>query len=130
MSNNEIIKYWLETSDEDYDTMLILYENKKYSQSLFFGQLVLERLLKAIYLKKNNAADQAPFTHNLVKLLDGCKIETTSENRQKLGEITFFNIEARYEDVKRDFNKKCTKDYTAKQIEHIKGLRKWLKTLI
>ena len=40
--------------------------------------------------------------------------------------ITLFNIETRYEDYKRDFYHKCTKDFAEKNILMIKGIRTWL----
>lgn len=40
--------------------------------------------------------------------------------------ITAFNIEARYLDYKKEFYKKCTKEFTRIYYEKIIGIRKWL----
>ena len=50
MDKNELIKYWIRTSERDYNTMLNLYESKDYHWSLFIGHLVIEKLLKALYI--------------------------------------------------------------------------------
>ena len=42
-------------------------------------------------------------------------------------EINTFNIEAKYETQKNEFNLKCTKEYTEEQINIIKGIRECLK---
>ena len=50
-----------------------------------------------------------------------------SENRNDiLQNITLFNIEASYEESKRDFYKKCTKEFAGKNIEIIMELLTWL----
>jgi HEPN domain-containing protein len=67
MDNKEsIINRWIESSDEDFDTMLVLYETRKYHWALFIGHIVIEKLLKAYYVLLND--DYAPYTHmNLQK---------------------------------------------------------------
>ncbi len=50
---DRIIDYWKESSDKDFKTMLDLYQTKNYSWALFMGHLVIEKLLKALYVKKD-----------------------------------------------------------------------------
>ncbi len=42
MTNIELMNYWLESSDDDFETMKVLLENEKYSWCLFIGHLVIE----------------------------------------------------------------------------------------
>lgn len=49
---DRIIKHWIETSEEDFKTMLTLYEAKSYSWALFIGHISTEKLLKALYVKR------------------------------------------------------------------------------
>jgi hypothetical protein len=44
-----------------------------------------------------------------------------------LDTITTFNINARYDDYKLAFFKKCTRAYTKQWINNITDLRKWIK---
>lgn len=51
MTNKEVIEYWKSTAEHDYDTMISLYRSKRYDACLFFGHLILEKILKAHYVK-------------------------------------------------------------------------------
>lgn len=51
MDSEELAKYWMETAEKDYITMRNLYETGDYHWALFMGHLVLEKLLKACYVK-------------------------------------------------------------------------------
>jgi len=57
---------------------------------LFIGHISLEKLLKALYVKMNN--EHAPYSHNLFRLAELCKVKTSSEYTDWLDEITSFNI--------------------------------------
>lgn len=35
--SEKVIKYWIDSSDEDFDTMKAMYESKRYSWSMFVG---------------------------------------------------------------------------------------------
>ncbi len=68
MNNIDLMNYWIESSDEDYNVMNVLHNSKKNSYCLFFGQMVIEKLLKALYAKNNKGAPYAPKTHDLLYL--------------------------------------------------------------
>ena len=63
-----------------------------------------------MYVKK--FGDHAPFTHNLYSLAELIGLELTNEHSDWLDEITSFNLNARYDDYKKEFNKLCTPQYT------------------
>ena len=63
---DKIVKHWVETSDDDFNTMLTLYNSKSFSWSLFLGHISTEKLLNALYIKRFR--EHAPFTHNLYRL--------------------------------------------------------------
>ena len=128
MTKEEHIKYWIEISDDNYKSMLNMFNSKEYMWSLFLGHLVLEKLLKAYYVKVKDK--KLPYIHDLYKLASKCELELTESQKDSLQYITLFNIQTRYEDYKRDFYKKCTKDFAEKNIERIKELRNWLKQKI
>ncbi|MCR4430360.1 MAG: HEPN domain-containing protein [Tepidanaerobacteraceae bacterium] len=114
MKKEEIINYWVETSNRDYQTMRHLYENKDYEWCLFIGHLVIEKLLKALYVKKKDS--NIPKIHDLSRLADMVEIETDEEQQDALDLITTFNISVRYPDYKQSFYKKCDQDFTSKNI--------------
>jgi len=121
------MNYWIESSNDDYQTMKNLYNSKDYSWSLFLGHLVIERLIKAIYAKNNPDNPYAKFTHDLLILANESNLQIDDDKEDKLDLITTFNINARYDDYKRDFYNKCTKEYTEEQIKNIEEMITWLK---
>ena len=130
MDNINLMEYWLNSSDEDYNVMNVLHSNKKNSYCLFFGHLVIEKLLKGLYAKNNEESPYTIKSHNLLALAEKCNLELTDEQVEKLQIITQFNISARYDDYKETFNQKCTNEYTSEQIKNIEEVRTWLKSLL
>lgn len=130
MNNIDLMNYWIKSSDEDFVTMEILYKNKQNAWCLYIGQLVIEKLLKALYAKNNKEAPYAPKTHDLLYLAEKIQLELTKEQKILLDTITRFNLEARYDDYKESFRQNCTNEYTAQQIKNIKEVREWLKNLL
>jgi len=92
-----------------------------------YGHLVLEKLLKGIYTKMNEANPYPPKIHNLNIIAEKCGLELDEKKAKILFTCSSFNIAARYEDYKDDFYHMCTEEYTAEQIENIKEVRAWLK---
>ena len=80
--------------------------------SLFFGHLTIEKILKAIYVDKLNG--NPPYTHRLVNLAEKISLGLTEEQLELLEIITDFNMEARYPDEKFSFKKKCTRNFSKK----------------
>lgn len=128
MTNKEIIGYWLNSSDDDYETMNSLLEKGHYIWALFLGHLVLEKLLKAYYVKEVDM--NVPHTHALTNIADLSHLNLTEEQKDFLDEVTTFNIKSRYPDYKNRFNKKATKEFTENYLDKIKEFRLWLKEMI
>jgi len=121
---DKIIKYWHESSDQNYLTMHNLLKTKDYSWALFLGHLVIEKLMKGLYVKKYKK--HAVFTHDLLRLANKIELEITEETEEWLDEISTFNLNTRYDNYKHDFQKLCTKGFTENWIERIEKLRQWL----
>ena len=75
MDNISLIKYWVNSSDEDYDAMQVMYKNKKNTWTLFLGHLVIEKLLKGLYAKKNEKNPYTIKSHNLLALAEKCNLD-------------------------------------------------------
>jgi HEPN domain-containing protein len=89
-------EFWKKSSVEEIDTAFILLEKKKLRQSLFFIHLSLEKILKALFIKRKR--EHPPRTHNLKYLAEQISLELTEERENFLIEATAFNIESRYPD--------------------------------
>ena len=103
-----------------------LFRTKDYDWSLFIGHLVIEKLLKAYYIKKHNA--NPPFIHNLLRLAELCEIQLDEKTTDFLSVVTAFNINARYDDYKQSFRKICTKGFAEIWINNIKEYGIWIRT--
>lgn len=123
-----IINYWIESADKDFKTMLDLFETKNNSWSLFMGHLVVEKLLKALYVKQKN--EYPPLIHDLRRICEKANIELDINQQTTFDSISRFNINARYDDYKQSFYLLCTDSFTAEWFEKIKETRIWIKTML
>lgn len=120
----KIVQHWKDTSEKDYQTMQNLLKSGDYSWAMFLGHLVLEKLLKAHYVKNNRK--HTLFTHDLLRLATKAELEINEETEEWLDEISTFNINARYDSYKQDFYKLCTKEFAKLWSERIEKIRLWL----
>lgn len=112
---DKIVKHWIETSDEDYNSAITLFKANSFSWSLFIGHISVEKLLKAFYVKKHKK--HAPFIHNLYRLAELNEMVLTDEYADWLDKITSFNLNARYDDYKKEFNLLCNSNFTNEWIK-------------
>jgi len=123
-----LIVFWTESSDKDFKTMEDLFRTRNYNWALFIGHLVIEKLLKALYIKEKG--EYPPLVHDLRRICEKADIEINSEQQIVLDTITRFNINARYDDYKQSFYQLCTESFTAEWISKIKDCRQWIKTML
>ena len=106
MDNINLMKYWINSSDEDYDAMQVMYKIKRI-HGLVFRTFSYRKVIKKDYMQKKN--EENPYTiksHNLLALAEKCNLDLTDEQVEKLQIITQFNISARYDDYKENFKQK------------------------
>ncbi len=128
MDIKEHTDYWIKSAENDLDVARSLYKSRKYDWCLFVGHIVLEKMLKALYVKNND--NKIPLkTHNLVKLSELSLINITNKQKLFLDEVNDFNIEIRYPDYKFEFHKHCDDKFSKKYLEKIEEYYKWLKSL-
>ena len=116
----KISSYWQKTAEHDYETMCGLFKIKRHSEALFFGHIVLEKILKALVVNKTEK--HAPYTHDLVKLLSISEIKLSKEDVDFLDEMNNYNLQTRYPDYKLGIYKLCTKEFTKKRIDRLKKI--------
>lgn len=120
----QLINYWQKTAEHGFETMNGLFKIKRYSDCLFYGHIVLEKILKAHVVK--NIREQAPRSHDLARLQELSNLSLQEEDIDFLKEVNGFNIRARYPEVKLKFYKQCTKNFTEERLEKIIKLYKKL----
>ena len=114
----KIYQYWLSSSDKDYEVLLNLFQSRHYQWALFLGHIVMEKLFKAYFVKRFGA--HAPYSHDLRLLAKKCEIELSDDMALQLDVITSFNINARYDSFKEDFQKRCTPEFSNEWMNNIK----------
>lgn len=125
MDKKTKIDYWVKTAKNDWKVAQHLFDKKDYAYALFFGHLTIEKLLKALYVKKCD--EISPFTHRLILLVEKMGLSVPPDRLELLETITDFNLEARYPDEKFAFYKKCTKKFAKTYLIKIEELMKWLQ---
>jgi HEPN domain-containing protein len=128
MEINSKVNHWVELAEMDIPVMNHLFEAGDYHYSLFIGHLILEKILKAHFIKKN--FETPPRTHDLTRLASQTGLEFKEQQIKFLIIANSFNIEARYPEEKLSFYKTCTKEFALENIQKIKEMFSWLKSLI
>ena len=67
MTIEETIQYWIDSAENDLKTAESLFDTGHYDWCLFVGHLVLEKILKAHWVKHNRNVIH-PKIHNLLIL--------------------------------------------------------------
>jgi HEPN domain-containing protein len=130
MTNDEKIKYWVNLSDEDLKTAIVLLNGECYLYAGFMCHLTIEKIFKACYAKIKE--DTPPFTHDLSYLATKCGFDNllTEEQQDFIAEVSPLNIEARYPEYKSSIAKGLTFSKCAALIEQTKTLQQWIKEKI
>lgn len=129
MTKDEHIKYWLKSAQHDLESAKSIFDSGRFDWSLFVGHLALEKILKAIFVDKNDNK-LPPKIHNLVRLAELSKIKLDEEQKFLLDKINDFNLQTRYPDYKLEFYKRCTKEYTTDYLGKIEDFYEWFSSLL
>ncbi|MGA2297180.1 MAG: HEPN domain-containing protein [FCB group bacterium] len=106
-----------------------MFQTGYFVWSLFIGHLVLEKALKAIYVKTFDNKIP-PKIHNLNKLASICNMNLDKEQIKFLDDVNNFHIEGRYSEFKNELYKRASKLYTSENLEKIKEQYRWFRSLI
>lgn len=124
----EVVKFWLDGAQEDWEFAVEIWKSgRRLYNALFFVQLSLEKILKALHYHKKE--DHPLLTHDLVLLAKKDDLNLDSDLESNLKKITSFNISARYDDYKLRFRKEATKDFVDQWMEKADSIRSYLLTL-
>lgn len=125
MTKEDVVQKWVHSAKEDLEVAKELQNSKRYAYCLFFCQLSLEKIFKAVIVDITD--DAPPITHDLVKLAAAAKLSPSTEQEVHLREVTTFNIEARYDIHKDRLYKKATPDFTRTYLIITEELFLWIQ---
>lgn len=125
MEKSELIQSWLDSAARDLTACESLFEKKHYDWCLFIGHLVLEKVLKALWIRAHHP-EPHPRIHNLVKLAEKIPLSLTDEQTTQLLDFNQFYLKGRYPEDKAQFHKICTREFAQKNFKAIKAFYRWL----
>ena len=125
MGKEEQIQHWVKTAELDWTTAEDLLKLKRFLHALFFFHFVLEKLLKAHWVKANTS-DFPPRSHDLEFFYSNSEIELSSEDVDELRALNSWNLEGRYPDYLSKISKQADEKYTLAKYENVKRIRKCL----
>jgi HEPN domain-containing protein len=115
------IDYWKKTANEDLEVIDVLFNAKKYLHALFLTHLSLEKILKALWVVKNEA-NFPPKTHNLINLMNQAGLKLTEEESDFLQSMNTFQLDGRYPDYLSALYKSINRERTEEIINTAKQL--------
>lgn len=129
MIKSDYIQYWKIGSEKDWSAVETLFEKGNYVQGVFFGHLVLEKLLKAHWVK-DNVEDIPPKTHNLIWVAEKTQIKFNTKELSFLNEMTRYQSLSRYSDYSYDLFRILNKTRSEEIFIETNRLKIWLHTLL
>jgi len=104
---DKTVSYWMSGAKYDLGVANAMLRSRKYPYALFMGHLALEKLLKALVVKRTKK--HAPFSHSLPYLAEKSGVKFSEDTLIKLREFMEFHFEGRYPDAHKAFYRKCKK---------------------
>jgi HEPN domain-containing protein len=116
------IDYWINGAEDDIVTAELLIREKRNLHGLFFCHLVIEKAIKAYYVKRTG--EIAPRSHNLIYLSDNLELTLDEETQIFLGILMKYQLQGRYP----DYSPTLPDQYIVNQyLSKTKDLLQWLK---
>ncbi len=122
LSKEGHIEFWKKEALRNWETALYLMAGKQHVMALFMFHLVIEKLLKAHWVK-DNIDNVAPRIHDLQYLHNQTDFDLQSEDYDFLAIINQWNIDTRYPDYKEKIYSIATDTYLKQQSEKINNLK-------
>jgi HEPN domain-containing protein len=128
--SDKSVQYWIELSEYDLKVAESMLEKGHYIYVGFMCHQSVEKMLKAVYVKKHETAP--PYIHKLDKLIElaDLKESLTEEKSDLIDELTPLNIQARYPAYKDAIYKFINREKAAEILSRSGELTLWLKALL
>jgi HEPN domain-containing protein len=90
------LNYWILGSESNLETSMVLFDNVKSIEALFFCHLAVEKILKAMVVKVT--AEIPPRTHDLFRLAEIANLEFSDSQTSLCQVLMRYQLEGRYPD--------------------------------
>ncbi len=122
MTKTEYQEYWKTEAAQNWETATYLMQGKQFVMSLFMLHLVLEKLLKAHWVK-DNVDNFPPRIHDLQYLHNQSELDLPATAYDYLAIVNQWNIDTRYPDFKKKIYSIASMEYTEEQFIKVNQLR-------
>ncbi len=125
MSKADHVDYWKKEAALNWQTANYLVEGKQFVMALFLYNLVIEKLLKAHWVR-DNADNSPPRTHDLQHLHNQIDLDLQAADYDYLAVVNRWNIDTRYPDYKSKIYAIANVAYVAEQKQRLEKLKQCL----
>lgn len=127
MAKEDIVQAWIDQVHEDISSAECLFDGGHWLYVAFLCHQAVEKVLKAYYIATNG--DEAPYTHNHIRLLDVCGLtnELTDAQLRFVNLMGPMYIKARYPEEKAKVARTLDKEVCRHIIKETKQLTQWIE---
>lgn len=119
------VNYWCNLALYDLETAQAMLDAKRYLYVGFMCHQAVEKVLKAIYVKKRN--EVPPRIHNLARLLKLADLDEIPPSQlEVIHKLSPLNIAGRYPDEELNIHDDLTPEYSREILSSTRGLYEWL----
>ena len=128
--NGKTIQNWASLAEYDLVTAKAMLKSGRYVYVAFTCQQAIEKILKAVYVKRKNGTP--PYTHNLTKLADdiGVLSELSDQHHKMLETLNLYYIQSRYAEHIERLASELSKTSARLILSETGKLYAWLKNLL
>jgi HEPN domain-containing protein len=124
---NDQIVYWLELAEYDLETAKVMLDAGRYLYVGFMCHQVIEKMLKAYYVKTNGT--MPPYTHNLelISSKSGLGGMLNQEQLDFIRSIEPLNVESRYPADRELLARALSENKCRLILDHTTEIYGWIK---
>lgn len=128
MHEHNSVEYWVNSAEYDIKTAEAMAETKRFLYVGFMCHLVIEKMLKAYFVKINQTIP--PYTHNLQYLAEKSGVfgELPDNYKDFLDTLQPLNIRARYPAARDELFRLLKEERCQNLIDQTKELMQWIKS--
>ncbi len=119
----EETKLWFDLANEDHESAILLWENRRYGLSVFLSQQALEKMLKAYIVEYKNTVPSK--THRIEYLLKEAELDLKEIGSPDVIELSKAYIRVRYPDLNKQRYR--TKERAQPLVDMAKKVFIWIK---
>jgi HEPN domain-containing protein len=129
VTKQEYIEHWLNVAGRDWEVCQSLFGAGHYKHSLFAASVVLERLLKGLWVK-GHGLRMPPKIPELERMAIESNAEFPEEELSYLREVNHFATEVLCPDPENPYPWKFTREFAERNLERIQAIALELKQKI